>query len=301
MFHFFGNGSKLEKCPLDLIGGPRISSASYSLRKLHKRYNGYIIRVRRSRDNAELNIPLYCEDLCQKTLLNFVGSDNAYIVIWYDQSGNGKNLSNISIENQPRIVNGGQIETVNGRPSIYFDGINDALNIAEDAKINNIMTASVVVNNTELLNDSRIFSISNGNSAQFSIYQSIDGSIFVGNKYPEAVQISYGYPLTSLSLLTIIRNSTVNMQTWLNGIDIGNIHVPTTSFSERLYVGNNESTSYWKGYISELIFFTPLTVLAKQKLEQNQSKYYGIELNTPNIFPTWNDINNWNDVDNWSE
>lgn len=66
-----------------LSGYPNISAA-YSLRKLVPNYSGPAIRVRRSSDNAELDIP-FCYDpvsreyvLCTRTLQSFVGNQNLF-------------------------------------------------------------------------------------------------------------------------------------------------------------------------------------------------------------------------------
>ena len=46
---------------------------------------------------------------------------------WYDQSGNGIDATQNAASNQPRIVSSGNVITQGGKPSIRFDGVNDAL------------------------------------------------------------------------------------------------------------------------------------------------------------------------------
>lgn len=99
-------------------------------------YNGPLIRVRRSSDNSELNIfALSTLDingnrvLDTVSLLSFVGAGSGFVTTWYDQSGNNRNATQTDSTRQPRIVNAGVLETMNGRPQMFFDGVNDRFDI----------------------------------------------------------------------------------------------------------------------------------------------------------------------------
>lgn len=99
------------------------STVAYSVRKLSSAYTGYCMQVRRSSDNALLDIGFTAGgDLDKSSLLAFVGTDDGFVVIWYDQSGNNKNLTQASNAKQPRIVNSGNIELENTKPFIRFFG-----------------------------------------------------------------------------------------------------------------------------------------------------------------------------------
>jgi hypothetical protein len=80
----------------------------------------------RTSDDAELDIGFIGEVLDVATLLAFVGSADGEIVIWYDQSGNGRHAVSTA-GRRPRIVSNGAIETQNGKPEIRFDGVDDYL------------------------------------------------------------------------------------------------------------------------------------------------------------------------------
>lgn len=95
-------------------GGPPVlvldenpgACAAYSLRRLSGLYNGPAIRVRRSSDNAEQDI--YFTDSFNFDIAafnTFVGASTAYVRTWYDQSGNGKNVSQTTAAKQP-VCNG---------------------------------------------------------------------------------------------------------------------------------------------------------------------------------------------------
>ena len=116
----------------DLYGVP---IAAYSLRKLSPTavYSGPAIRVRRSSDNAELDINFITSDansgIDTAALLSFVGAGNGFVSIWYNQDGSGNNATQITAVSQPIIVSSGTLLTIAGVPRIDFDGTNDFLTI----------------------------------------------------------------------------------------------------------------------------------------------------------------------------
>jgi hypothetical protein len=103
------------------------AAAAYSLRKLRTAYTGNAIRVRRSSDNTEQDIGFVSGNLDTVSLLAFCGVGNGFVTTWYDQSGNAKNTTQTTAINQPRIVNSGTLDVVNGKPAVLGDGVNDTL------------------------------------------------------------------------------------------------------------------------------------------------------------------------------
>jgi hypothetical protein len=104
---------------LDLYPG---AAAAYSLRKIRTAYAGSAIRVRRSSDNTEQDIGFVGVDLDTVSLKSFVGANSGFVTTWYDQSGNARNATQATAANQPRIVNAGAIDRLNGNPSVFFIG-----------------------------------------------------------------------------------------------------------------------------------------------------------------------------------
>ena len=78
--------------------------SAYGVRKLFKAFSGNAIRVRRSNDNAELDIPFDEKGNLDMSLLNsFLGNNQGFVVVWYDQSGNNRNKIEEIAANQKRI------------------------------------------------------------------------------------------------------------------------------------------------------------------------------------------------------
>lgn len=96
------------------------SSVAYSLRKLKNNYTGSAIKVRRSSDNAELDIGFANGELDTATLLTFADGGSAFVTTWYDQNGASINATQTTANLQPRIVNTGVVYTINGKPSINY-------------------------------------------------------------------------------------------------------------------------------------------------------------------------------------
>jgi hypothetical protein len=106
------------------------AQAAYSVRRLYSEYNGPIMKVRRSNDNATLDIGWDSQgNLDTGSLTTFVGANTGFVTTWYDQSTNGFNLNQNTSNRQARIVISGdlQVPPAQGgsltptKPGIYFD------------------------------------------------------------------------------------------------------------------------------------------------------------------------------------
>jgi len=100
---------------LDIYTGAK---AGYSFRKLRDAYSGNCLRVRRSSDNAEQDIGFSGNYLDTASMISFVGASvNAYLVTWYDQSGNGYNVTQSTASLQPFLKRSSIYVTINGLTS----------------------------------------------------------------------------------------------------------------------------------------------------------------------------------------
>lgn len=118
-------------------------------RRLLSSYTGSLIRIRRSSDSAEQDIGANgLGDLDTAAITTFVGSNSAFVRTIYHQNG-GVNLVQATAATQPRIVNAGTLDTVNGKPACLFTGsqfLEAALSGGNAAAWTNYMTASVEAN-----------------------------------------------------------------------------------------------------------------------------------------------------------
>ena len=110
-------GSQKNKGLLDEFSG---AAAAYSLRNLSLLSDPAVVRVRRDNDNAEQDFT--ATEVSDGTLAAWVGAGNdGFVRTWYDQSGNGRNATQVTTANQPILVQNGVILMVNNKPQVNFD------------------------------------------------------------------------------------------------------------------------------------------------------------------------------------
>ena len=94
------------------------AAAAYSLRDIGA-MNGRVVEVRRDSDNAVEDFS--ANQVASGAVEAFVGGSNSgFVSKWYDQSGNGLDMTQTETADQPRIVNSGTLETIDGKPTIKF-------------------------------------------------------------------------------------------------------------------------------------------------------------------------------------
>lgn len=127
---------------LDTYTGAR---AAYGVHKLRTAYTGDAFIIRRSNDNATQSISyLATGEVDEATITSFVGANSAYIQTWFDQSANAFHISQSTTSRQPRIVNAGTIDKVNGKVAPYFDGTHTLNRTAGDISIKDLRFANFV-------------------------------------------------------------------------------------------------------------------------------------------------------------
>lgn len=107
---------------LDVVAGS--PSYAYAARQLRAAHTTALLRVRRSSDNAEQDIQAVSGALDTTALLAFAGAGDAFVVAWYDQTGNARHLTQPTAARQPRIVASGVVDVVNTRPTVNLIAAN---------------------------------------------------------------------------------------------------------------------------------------------------------------------------------
>jgi hypothetical protein len=135
-------------------------------RRVNELYTGSLIEVRRSSDNATQNIGYTADnELDTASLLAFVGAGSGFVRTLYDQVGSN-NFTQTVVANQPRIVNAGVVDTVNGKPSMFFDGVNDVMAVASStATYNWLHNLTNAENTAQILSVCQFGTSSNPNVA----------------------------------------------------------------------------------------------------------------------------------------
>ncbi len=160
----------------DLLDTYPGASRAYSLRKLRNAYSGNCIKIRRSSDDAEQDIGFSSGVVDTASIISFVGANSAYVTTWYDQSTAAQNATQTTNANQPRIINSGTIDRVNGLPSLYFNGTFNFLVLANVSTANGVDWSSFMVQKRGSSGGNG-FMFAGGNSAAVSPVQFFNGNL----------------------------------------------------------------------------------------------------------------------------
>jgi hypothetical protein len=237
-----------------LLKIPIQASCAYSLRKIGA-YSGSLIKVRRSSDNTEQDIGILNGSLDETSLLNFCGSGDGFVSVWYDQSGNARNATQTTTSTQPIIVSSGVIEKKNNRPAIKFTGtqllssptiaFGTTFTVFQRSTTNQVISELVgAANNRGLIAGS------SGNSTYWTHDQyAVNGGSLSANQ-PNAAVGSTLFQVTGAGL-------------------------KETSRSHQIGFGSPSWESLI-GYLPELIIYPTDISSLRRGIEINQMRYYGI-------------------------
>ncbi len=119
----------------------------YSVRKISSTYTGALMRIYRASDQTQLDIGYTVNgDLDTAAIKSFVSTKDAFVVRWYDQSGNARHTEvvggTVDTFRFPRIAIAGVIQRVNTKPSLYFRGVNGGVGNLLIAKFTSIATTA---------------------------------------------------------------------------------------------------------------------------------------------------------------
>ncbi len=216
-------------------------------------------------------------DIDVNALLNFVGNGNGFVTTWYDQSGNGRNATQTTAGNQPRIVNAGVIETQNGRATVSQSNQNQFLPIS--ATFNGLTSATGIFVFRQLTDnpgahDFRSQSAGGNNHSPFSngiAYDSFfSASRQVFNNYGPASS-----PSTNTLTIHTVRQTGTALQLFKNGVQIDGDKTVSFQLPDIRSLFSQAPTGTVA--LSEAIIFgTALSTADRQLIERNMGDYYGI-------------------------
>ncbi len=252
------------------------AAAAYSLRKLDCDYAGSAIRVRRSSDNAESNIGFTSGgDLDTAALKTFVGTggtDDGFVVTWYDQSGNANNATQSTAANQPYIIDNGIISRENTKPVIKFDGSNDYMVLSSG--ISGATPYSSFYVQKKNSSGSIGFWFSHTSSSPFTpvIYQTV--GVYISNNSGN-YRYNSSYNNTDFHLMSGFCTGTSSFEIYVNG---SSVSIPslasesaTTNFTQ---IGRRTSGEPSGVSVGEAILYTSNQTANRTGIEANINSYY---------------------------
>jgi hypothetical protein len=234
-------------------------------------------------------------DIDVNALLNFVGNGNGFVTTWYDQSGNGRNATQTTAGSQPRIVNNGVVEAINGKPVVTFDGVNDYL-AAASPLIGTTHSLFILFTPTIENEFGTVFGQwKSGENGRFYVIanQESAGPISAGRLNVANTTATGGNGTNGLAADVAISNtptlitsiSTTGSEQWKlfkNGTEWDSATITSVYTGVNSAIGSLNGTGSsltFDGTVSELISFpSVLSTTNRQNLERNQGGYYTISV-----------------------
>jgi hypothetical protein len=247
---------------------------AYSIRKLSSSYSGSCMRIRRSSDNSEQDIGFVNGELDTAAISTFISSSNAFVTIWYDQSGNGVNATQSTALSQPQIAANGVIWTINSKPTIY------ALNTRSLMTFTAFTTtevAQLLVGKKKTANTDRMtgFSGPGGPGPLFAHWQD-DNIYFQWKNY-------YSFPNSGISSTAyeVLFGTTITTSTsqiWRNGssLALSNNALTIADSYSCIFAYNEDQAYYSEALEQELVIWDSGQSTNSSGIQSNVNTYYSI-------------------------
>jgi hypothetical protein len=260
---------------------------AYSLRKLRTAYTGFCLRIRRttttptvttttvdlsfdSNNRISLNsdityvsgtvtLSTNLGQFCASVVNGYSNPDlvntnqNIFVVTWFDQSGNGKNPTQATAGNQPRLVNAGNLELSGGKVAVRFVRASTTfLNLLDtSANINNISSffvgAFVTTVNSQI-------GYAFGTNKMYFPFTGVGNTLVGYSTTTGAITLETGVS-TNRRLFEVLAPSPLNsavVQGWVNGVAKGTFNLVNSNISN-IQLGYGGTTNYYDGYIQEVV------------------------------------------------
>lgn len=260
---------QVEDAPLlDAYGG---AHAAYSLRKLNSDYTGAAVRVRRGSDNAELDLGFKSDGTLDTDAGDaFWDGSNLTVKTWYDQSGNGNDVTQSTTASQPLLYNNSGVIPLDGRPSLRFIP-NDAFTFDHTGLDRGNLSTYVVMKVSNTTGTQRAIQLSTGVndrwygpvlSSGFFLYAHGDGNI--GSSSAN----------TNNNLHTVIAGATQgDAEAFLNGTSIGTKALTSGALAPASVIGGTGS-DFLNGFIQEVVVYSSDQSERREGIERNISNHY---------------------------
>ena len=266
-----------------------VPAVAYSLRRLTESYMGKAINVRRSSDNATMDIGFnQYGTLDTTTLLSFIGSNSGYVVKWYNQGtlGSSGDASNGTNTAQPQIVASGVVETFNGQPALYWPTTTSRLFTGSITVVGNTgnWTANIVAAPTAI----NTIGISQGGSQYYFLLGLSNGTNTTS--FAKAYNTSNSAYVTSGAISNIITAMVSGqiLSQYGNGNSQGTATIsgtPAPGGPVAIQIGESNVFGYnASGTTSEtMVWNAALSDSDRMILEDNQAQFYSVNV-IPRVF-----------------
>jgi hypothetical protein len=263
------------------------AAAAYSLRKVKDGYSGNAVRIRRSSDDAEVNVAFDSDDkvstsssisvvsgsVSGTTLGDFISGTNAFVHTWYDQVGSN-DITQTTAANQPKIAESGALLA----DGVDFDGSASYLDATSALGATTTIGAFIVHKPDDTDENQYLIDNRDATSDGMRIMQRSDAD---GNYRfsmdSTNVNSASGSVTTNETLLTAIQSSTA-ATLFKNAAQQATAADDAISVTAAFRIGANRVSTgtYFDGTMKEIILFTSDQSDNRFKIESNINNYYGL-------------------------
>lgn len=262
------------------------AAAAYSLRLLNTDYTGDAVIVRRASDNTTQSIGFIDGELDTDTLDTFCSGTNGFITTWFDQSGNGNNVTQTTASAQPKIYdNSTGVILDNGQAALEFNGTSNEL-------VNTYLTGSTlsivsIASSNNSSSEQNIYNITTSEGV-FDDFVSLgynrNASNQIGSTLRErgtsTLYVS-GENLTDLGQKLFIQIGSV-----LGGAAFNNLYIDTnigtqniasrSTVASGMAIGSRVGNYFLNGKIQEFVMWESNQSTNRNGIEDNINNYYSI-------------------------
>ena len=266
---------KLESLTPGLLDDYSGAAAAYSLRKLSAFYSGdAIIVTTNGTDSA--SIGFVNNELDTASLEAFANGGDAYVSVWYDQSGNGNDVTQTSFSAMPKIVSAGSTILENGKAAVQFDGINDNIinaSFSLDETIN--LSNSIVAKFNSILATQYIYASRKVSANRSAIGIAAANGIL---SYQKRTDVFRTKSISVDSSQKLIFTENITPELYLNSSSsTGSDGIYNSGNDNTLYIGSNgNNTQYLNANIQELVFWQIDQSSNRTGIETNINDFYSI-------------------------
>jgi len=245
------------------------AAAAYSVRQLGDA--NICMRVRRDGDDAEKNIGFGSDGFVDTTAISdFCGSDNGFVVTWFDQSGNAVDATQGTNAEQPKIYDGTDgITKDNGYPATEWSAASGQMLEANYTTNSSEFTVVAVAN-------------SDDSSTNKTIVLTPEALVFLGNDEAakhiqgNATQAIYSSADFTDQAIHFVGNSGSESFAGENGDTFVTVAESTATNGE-LKIGNNANESIpFLGTIQEIVYYTSDQSSNRTGIEENINDAFNI-------------------------
>jgi len=243
-------------------------NVGYSLRRL-KTGEDSCVRIRRSSDDAFQVIGFLSDGFFDTaSFKTFVGAGTGYVQTWYDQSGNHLDAIKGASAEQPIL----SLNVFGSKPSVIFDGSNDALDVDANASYGTTTLFAVDSVGVGAGAENGHF-IYYTNSASESYYPFVNEQVY--DAFASTTRQSAGTPATAIRAkhLYYVRSESGAWQNYINNSLLYLIETNTTNTSSDMFIGSGGGGKYFKGAVSEVLIMGDAD---RSNVSTNINSYYTI-------------------------